>query len=59
VLGLTPPVAVDGHLESWLEERANMTHLIRQHLSRAKTTSRSRLTNIAVKGNSQSAPWFI
>jgi hypothetical protein len=33
VLGLTPLAAAKGQIESWLTERANMNHLIKEHLN--------------------------
>jgi hypothetical protein len=35
LLGITPPAAADGNVASWLRERANMNHLIKEHLNRA------------------------
>jgi hypothetical protein len=34
-LGIEPPVAAEGKLDSWLTERSNMHHLIQEHLNRA------------------------
>jgi hypothetical protein len=36
LLGIDPPPAADGKLADWLQERAVMTELIRQHLVRAQ-----------------------
>jgi hypothetical protein len=36
LLGIDPPPAADGKLADWLQERAVMTELIRQHLLRAQ-----------------------
>jgi transposase InsO family protein len=33
VLGIDPPVVAAGNLSTWLTERSNMTHLIKEHLN--------------------------